>query len=135
MKADLQEVARSPLDATTLGVNVYGKTLAPASARTLQLQVGVDLKQLLLQDQNHHRTGGLDLLFVHRDAEGDFLAAEKQHFDVNFAHKEYDSLAKTGLVLQRRLLIAPGSKEVRVLVRDASSGALGSVTFPVKTFL
>jgi hypothetical protein len=56
-------------------------------------------------------------------------------FDVNFDPKEYESLIQTGLVLQRRLQIEPGSTQVRVLVRDARSGALGSVTFPVRSFL
>jgi hypothetical protein len=69
------------------------------------------------------------------DTAGNFLAAVKQHFDVNFDHKEYDSLVRSGLILQRRLGIDPASAEIRVLVRDAGSGALGSVTFPVKKFL
>lgn len=54
---------------------------------------------------------------------------------MNFDRKEYDSLVKSGLTLQRRLVIDPASTEIRVLVRDAGSGALGSVTFPVKRVL
>jgi VWFA-related protein len=135
MKADLQEAARSPVDATALGVDARRETLAPSSARQLLLQVNLDPKELLLRDRDNHREGGLDLLFLQRDSGGSSLAAEKQHFDVNFDRKEYEVLAKTGLVLQRRLVIEPASAQVRVLVRDAGSGALGSVTFPVKKFL
>ena len=135
MKTDLQLAARSPVDATDLGVTVRGKALPPASARTLQLQITLDPKQFLLDDRDNHRQGGLDLLFLQMDIAGKFLAAEKQHFDVNFDHKEYDSLVKSGLILQRRLGIDPASAEICVLVRDAGSGALGSVTFPVKKFL
>ncbi len=134
MKTDLAEAARSPLDATDLGVTVRGKALPPASARLLQLQIALDPKQLLLHEENDHRHGGLDLLFVQKDSVGKFLAAEKQHLDINFDQKEYDSLAKTGMVLQRRLGINPGSTEIRVLVRDATSGVLGSVSIPLKTF-
>lgn len=112
-----------------------GKTLDPASARTLQLQVTLDPKQFLLHDQDNRRKGGLDLLFLQKDSTGKFLAADKQHLDVNFTLKEYDFLAKVGLILQRRLAIAPASAEIRILVRDATSGALGSVTIPVKSFL
>lgn len=134
-KMDLAEAARSPLDATALGVSVTGKTLSPASARTLQLQVALDPKQFLLHDQENRRQGGLDLLFLQKDSAGKFLAAEKQHLDVNFTRREYDSLAKAGLILQRRLAIDPAATEIRILVRDAASGALGSVTIPVKSFL
>ncbi|MGC1580395.1 MAG: VWA domain-containing protein [Candidatus Acidiferrales bacterium] len=135
MKTDLQEAARSPVDATDLGVTVSGKALPPASARLLQLQITLDPKQFLLNDRDNRRHGGLDLLFLQTDTVGKFLTAEKQHFDVNFHHEEYDSLAKSGLILQRRLEIDPASAGIRVLVRDAGSGALGSVTFPVKKFL
>jgi hypothetical protein len=135
MKTDLQLAARSPIDATDLGVTVRGKALPPASARMLQLQITLDPKQFLLDDRDNHRQGGLDLLFLQMDTAGNFLAAVKQHFDVNFDHKEYDSLVRSGLILQRRLGIDPASAEIRVLVRDAGSGALGSVTFPVKKFL
>jgi VWFA-related protein len=134
MKTDLQEAARSPLDASALGLTVRGKTLQSTPTRLLQLQVALDPKQFLLHDQDNRRKGGLDLLFVQKDSAGNFLAAEKQHFDVNFERKEYDLLAKTGMVLQRQLGIDPKSAEIRVLVRDAGSGALGSVTIPVRRF-
>jgi VWFA-related protein len=134
MKTDLAEAARSPLDATDLGVTVRGKALSPASARLLQLQIALDPKQFLLHEENDRRHGGLDLLFVQKDSAGKFLAAEKQHLDINFDQKEYDSLAKTGMVLQRRLGINSGSTEIRIFVRDAASGILGSVTIPVKAF-
>jgi hypothetical protein len=53
---------------------------------------------------------------------------------VDFEQKEYDSLAKTGLVLQRKLTVLRGSAEIRLVVRDAGSTALGSVSIPAKTF-
>lgn len=134
-RTDLQEAARSPLDATGLDVSVRVKTLAPSSDHLLQVQVTLDPKQFLLHEQENRRKGGLDLLFLEKNAAGTFLVAEKQHFDVNFSGREYDSLAKTGLVLQRRLTINTGSSDVRVLVRDAGSGTMGSVTIPVSKFL
>ena len=134
MRTDLAEAARTPLDATALGVTVKGKTLEPTSSRQLQLQISLDPKQFLLHDQNNRKEGGLDLLFLQKDSAGKYLAAEKQHFDINFKPKEYTSLAKTGLILQRRLAIDPASDQIRVFVRDVGSGQLGSVTIPVKTF-
>jgi VWFA-related protein len=135
MKNDLADAARSPLDAATLGLTVATKNLPPSSSRLLQLQVTLDPKQFLLRDQDHRRQGGLDLLFVQKDSDGKFLAAEKQHFEVNFDRREYDSLAKTGLTLQRKLQVDPGSTEIHVLVREGGSGAIGSVTIPVKSLL
>jgi VWFA-related protein len=134
-RSDLQEVALSTLDAIDLGVTVKAAALPPASDHLLQLQVGVDPRQLLLHNEKNRIQGGLDLVFLQKDSSGKFLAADKQHFDVNFNRREYDALAKSGLILQRRLTIDPGSTEIRVLVRDAGSGSLGSVTLPVGKFL
>jgi hypothetical protein len=132
MKMDLQGAAQSPLDATSLGVTVKGTVLQPASAHSVQLQIALDPKQFLLQDRE---VGSLDLLFLQKNAAGKFLAAEKQHFDVRFGRQEYAALAKTGLILQRKLTIDPASSEIRVVVRDAESGTIGSVTMPTKQFV
>lgn len=134
-KIDLADAARSPLDAAALGVTVAAKTMPASSTHTLQLQVTLDPKQFLLLDHESRRQGGLDLLFLQKDSAGKFLAAEKQHLDVNFTRREYDSLAKAGLILQRKLAIDPASAEIRILVRDAASGTLGSVTIPMKNIL
>lgn len=134
-KAELQLAAFSPLDATNLGIVVVGKVLPPLASRNLLLQLTLNPTQFLLHDSGHRLRGGLDLLFLQRDMAGKFLAAERQHFDVNFTAKDFQSLSKTGLVLQRNLTVNPAADDVRIVVRDSSSGALGTVTFPVKAFL
>lgn len=132
MKADLQEAARSPVDATALGVTVKEKLLAAAPPRVAQLQITLDPKTFLLQERENHREGGLDLLFLQRDAAGKFLKAEKQHLDVKYTKRGYEKVAKAGLLVRRELEIDEAAAEIRVLVRDAGSGALGSVTIPMK---
>jgi VWFA-related protein len=134
VKAALQQAAVSPLETTNIGLIVNGKTIAPLSARSLQLQIGVDPKQLLLTPSDNRQKGGLDMVFVQSDASGHLLVADKQHFDINFEQKQYEFLAKAGMILQRTVEVQPNSEEIRVVVRDAGSGAVGSVNIPVKTF-
>jgi VWFA-related protein len=135
VNADLHDAAVSALDATDLGITLFCKPLPPSSAHLLQLQVGVEPKQFLLHEKENHVAGGLDLVFLQKDSSGKFLAAEKQHVDVKFSHPEYESLVKSGLVLQRRLAIDAGTTEIRVLVRDEGSGSVGSVTVPLSKLL
>ena len=135
VNADLHDAAISALEATDLGITVFCKILPPASAHVLQLRVGVNPRQFLLQEKYNHVAGGLDLVFLQKDSNGKILAAEKQHVDVKFSQQEYESLSKTGLVLQRRLTIDPSSTEIRVLVRDEGSGSVGSVTMPLSKVL
>jgi hypothetical protein len=113
---------------------VNGKALAPLSARSLQLQVGLDPKQFLLKEADNRQKGALDMAFVQRDAAGNLLVADRQHFEVNFDQKQYEFLSKAGMILQRRVAVLPQADEIRVVVRDLGSGAIGSVTIPVKAF-
>lgn len=129
-KAELQEAAASPLDATSLGLILTGKV----SDRKLELRIGLDPKQLLLRDEEQHKRGAVDLYFVQRDAKGETVAAETQRIWLNLEEKQYEYLEKTGLVLARHLTIAPQATELRFLVRDISSEVLGSVTAPVSAW-
>jgi VWFA-related protein len=134
VKADLQHAALSPLETTSLGMIVNGKPMQPLSDRKLQLQIALDPKQFLLKESDSHQKGGLDMVFLQRDTAGNILAADEQHFDINFVKQQYEYLAKAGIVLERHVTVQPGSNEIRVVVRDAGSGASGSVTVPVKAF-
>jgi VWFA-related protein len=134
VKADLQQASLSPLDTTSLGMIVNGKVLQPIADRNLQLQVALDPKQFLLKESDSRQKGGLDMVFLQRDASGNMLAADKQHFDVNFDQKQYEFLAEAGMILQRKVNVLPQCNEIRVVVRDAGSGGLGSVSIPVKAF-
>jgi VWFA-related protein len=134
-KADLEEAALSPLDATRLGVIVSGKVSGPVSERKVELHVALDPKQLLLKNVEQHEKGAVDLYFVQRNAKGETVAAESQRIGLNLEEKQYEYLSQAGLILARHLRIEPESSELRVLVRDAGSQALGSVTMPVSALL
>ncbi len=125
----------SPLNATGLGLIVSGKFSGPAGDRKVELHLALDPKQLQLRDDDRYRKGILDLYFVQRGAQGETVAAESQRIGLNLEEKQYESLAQAGLVLARHLTISPQASELRVLVRDASSHALGSVTVPVLELL
>jgi hypothetical protein len=82
-KAAMQAAAMSPLDATSLGMIVTGKLTRPPADRKIELHVGLDPKQLLLQSTEEHRKGAVDLYFVQRDAKGETVAAENQGIGLN----------------------------------------------------
>jgi VWFA-related protein len=134
-KKELQQAAASPLDATQLGLIVSAKHFGAASERKLELHVGLDPKQLRLHDEAQHEKGAVDLYFVQWNAQGETVSAESQRIGLNLEEKQYEYLSKAGLVLARHVTVAPDATDLRVLVRDASSQALGSVTVPVKTLL
>jgi hypothetical protein len=66
---------------------------------------------------------------------GETVAAESQRIGLNLEEKQYEYLSRAGLILARHSKIEPAALELRVLVRDAGSEALGSVTMPVSAML
>jgi VWFA-related protein len=130
VKEEIQEAGTSPLDATSLGMIVSAK-VAPAPSRTVEFHVGVDPKQLMLQKVAEKEKGAVDLYFVQRNAKGETLAAESQRIGLDLPQKQYEYLSKAGLVFGRHVTIKPDTSELRVVVRDAGSEALGSVSVPV----
>jgi hypothetical protein len=129
----LQQAAESPLDSTNLGMIISGK--GAKDSHTIELHIGIDPKQLLLQSSGDRRKGAVDLFFLQRDAAGKRVAAEEQHLELNIEEKQYEYLSKVAMVLDRHVTIAPQSTELRVVLRDAGSGSLGSVTLPAMAFL
>jgi VWFA-related protein len=133
VKAALQDAAFSPLESTNLGIIVAAKSVDPASDRKLELRIALDPKQLLLQISPDHRKGSLDMMFVQTSPTGDVQSAEKQHFDVSLDDKQFAYMSTAGLILLRHVTISPDSAQLRVILRDAASGNLGSVAIPVKS--
>ena len=130
--AAMREAAMSPLDATGLGMVVDGKLEGAAAGRKIELHIALDPKQLLMQDTGSHQKRAVDLYFVQRDVKGEIVAAGKQRFRLDLDEKQYENLLKAGLLLTWHLTISPQATEACMLVRDAGSGALGSVTMPVR---
>ena len=131
----VKDAAISPLDATSLGMIVSGKTMEPAEDRKLELHIALDPKQFVLQSADGHKTGTLLLYIVQSDATGVTISAENQRIGLNMEDKQYEYLTSAGMVLGKHITIAPQAVQFRVLVRDTASGALGSVTIPVAGIL
>ncbi|HUL15472.1 MAG TPA: VWA domain-containing protein [Terriglobales bacterium] len=132
--ASLREAALGPIEATNLGMIVSAKPVQPLSTRELELHIGIDPKQLLLQVSPGYRKGAVDLFCLQRDASGKTLTVDKQHIDLNLGEKQYQYMTKAALVLARHLLVQPQASEIRVVLRDAGSGSLGSVSIPATSF-
>jgi len=139
VKTALKSAAESPLDATDLGMIVSGKIVSgkaadPLSARNLDLHIGLDPKQLVLENSQDHRKGAVDLFFLQRDSAGTIVASEEQHVGLNLEEKQYEYLSKVAMVLDRHVTVQPRTTEIRVVVRDAGSGMFGSVSMPATAF-
>ncbi len=98
---------------------------------TLKTELLVYSRDLTLVAQGDRWAGAVDVLFVQRGTDGKELAGELKTLNLNLVRETYDEIMKKGLGLTRSLPLAPGAAQLRVVVRDVSSGSIGSLTIPL----
>jgi VWFA-related protein len=124
----------SPVDATSLGIQAWIEAIY-SETRKLDLRVRVDTGDLRLKDVDGQRSGNIDAIYLQLGPGDAVLGIEPLSYRVGFSEKDYQAALKNGYELKAPLLIQPATKNLRVVVRDAASGLLGSVTVPIEKFL
>ncbi len=125
----------SPMEATGLGLTVR---VRPAGKRALDLDFMIDAADITMTPKPKEEVWlcGLDLWMVQLDASERPVKTTGTTNNLRLTKPIYEQVQKVkGLRLVERLKPVSGATLVRVLVRDISSGRLGSVTIPLKRFL
>ncbi len=133
-KAALDAAMASPVEWTNLDVVATLKGFE-SSSRTLQIQVGFDTHELLLEPKDGRRNGKLFVFFDQLGVGDKLITSEKETFGLDLKQETYDKLLKIGTSFSGRLVLSPDVVNLRVIAQDASSGAIGTVRIPIKNFL
>jgi hypothetical protein len=126
---ELRDAIWSPLDATAAGLVVAAKP-DPADPTKLNMAIQIEQKSISLEPTGDRWAGRIDILVVQKNDKGQEFNGEDQTVDLNLTRESYDKLTKNGFVFRKTVTMAPQAKMVRVIVRDAPSGTLGSLTIP-----
>jgi VWFA-related protein len=133
-QAVAKEIAWSPLEATAIGVNArFRRPLNPPD--TIRLSLGIDPSGLSLHSTKGRFTGAVDVLLVLRSSQGKALWSDFTSVDMNLTDRTHKALFREGLRLDRTLHLVPASHELRIIVRDITSGAVGSLHIPVSAMV
>ena len=120
----------SPVDSTGIALTV---AVRPAPPGAIDLDVQIDAKDVSFREKDGRWECALDLWLVQLDAKDNQAATAARTNNLRLDPETYQRvMAVKGLALRERVTLAPGALLVRVLVRDLVSGALGSVTVPLK---
>jgi hypothetical protein len=92
-------------------------------------------REVLLERREGSWKGGLEALFLQRDAQGKDLLLEQRHIDLVFEDSQLDELRHDGFRIARPLSLAPATEVLRVVVSDSSTHQMGSVRAPVRSLL
>jgi hypothetical protein len=94
------------------------------------MAVQIEPKGISLEPQADRWGGRLDILFIQKNDKGQEFDGQDETVTLNVTKENYDKLTQHGFVLRKSVNMSAQAKMVRVIVRDAPSGAMGSVTIP-----
>ena len=132
--AALDEAAWSAIEATALGLLVRVAPERTAEGTWLNLFLAIDPRDVALKRQDDRWVGALDLLFVQPDTQGLDLRGQATDLELSLKQESYQEIQRQGLTLSKRVKLEPDAHQLRVVVRDCTSGAIGSVVIPLSQF-
>ncbi|MBI3668237.1 MAG: VWA domain-containing protein [Acidobacteria bacterium] len=124
----LREAAINPLEATGLGLSVRVTPVDVPGARAVKLDLRIEPKEVTLEQKEGTWLGSIDLVFAQAAGDGTIVTGESQTYELRLTQQTYEAANRIGLVLSRRLSLADKTAQLRVVVGDNPTGAVGSVT-------
>jgi hypothetical protein len=133
-KAALDAAVWSPVEWTNLDLQVTLKAFQ-SSSRTIELQVGLDTRELLLEPKDGRWNGKVFVLLSQLGEGNERISGEQETFDLNLKPDTYEKFLKMGTKFTGQLALSPDIVNLRVIAQDASSGSIGTLTIPIKKIL
>jgi hypothetical protein len=130
MHAAIREALTSPLDSASLGLTVR---VEPGLEKGEEIfRIYVDAQRIRFDEEAGHRKGSLEIILCQLDAKSNAINPVAGHLLLDYNQSTYDRVMAEGIKLVKHVTIAPQSETVKVLVRDTTSGAMGTLSVPVE---
>lgn len=124
----LREALESPIPASGLGLRVFAAPFAgPARKASVALVVEVDPARLAFTPRNGTFNEDIEVVIVAVDANGKPADGARDQAPLRLTEQSHANVRRDGLRLMRRLALSPGRYTLRVGVREANGGAIGSL--------
>ena len=130
---ELLAEARSPLAAAGLGLTVHAAPAAASAENSheVTLAIHVDPDALSIWKDGDGWSVSLALALTQSAPDGEFVKTTLGNVDVQVPAARYEQITTKGFSFERNVALAETADELHVVLRDAGSGALGSVIIPL----
>jgi hypothetical protein len=126
----LERALANPLEATGIRLMAAIKPDAPAPGR-LAVRIMIEPADLSFREVDGRWTVKLDMAYVQQPTPaGAGMTMVKDEVNLHMRPEAYAKTREEGLVVQKVLPAAASAHKLRIVVRDAGSGAAGSVEIP-----
>ncbi|MBI5281896.1 MAG: VWA domain-containing protein [Candidatus Solibacter usitatus] len=129
LKADLDEAAKSPIIQTAVLLTAQ---LQPKSKDEFNLALQIEPTQISFQQKKDAWEASLDLMFFQKTPDGKMNGLHAA-LPLKLSLDAYQTVLKKGLLYRRTITRDAGAFALRVVVRDATNGATGTLDIPLET--
>jgi VWFA-related protein len=129
-KAALMEALQSPSDVAEIGLHT--KILPLEGKAGMHLDIRIDPADLVLREQGGKHAGAIYCLISDRNANGPIGEPTVLDLHPELTAEQYKAVMKEGLPLAQDHPTSAAASQLRVIILDQNTNAVGSVTFPVK---
>ena len=127
----LKDAEWSPLEATDLAIEVTADPVDTSQGRAVHAQLRIASNQLHFELNGNHWKDNLDVVWVEIGATGRTIGAMNKTVGLDVPQESYDLLVSKGISFDQTLRPSANTFELRLVVRDGGSGAVGSVNIPL----
>lgn len=127
----ISSAIRSPIQMMDLGLEVHADANATANGRELQLYVHVDPAQMHFAKNGGRWTDALDVVWAGMSSDGRVLERDSNRVALQPPQTAYDEIQHSGFSFTQQIRLGKDAVEMRLVVRDHGSGAIGSVNIPL----
>jgi hypothetical protein len=126
----LRVAAASPLEGAAIGIKVNVES-NPLTWYGQDIVLMIDPHDLRFEQVSDHMRAVVDVELVQQAGNGRTLGGVKDTLLYALLPDSYERALSDGLFLDEKLTVLPSASRVRVVVRDVSTGAVGSVSLRV----
>jgi hypothetical protein len=127
----IYDAIRSPLQLMDLGLEVQAEPVASATGREMKVQVRVDPTRMHFVQNGDRWTDTVDIVWVGMSFDGRVMDKNTDTVGMRPAQSGYDEIQQKGFSFTEHVHLTNQSVEMRLVVRDRGTGAIGSVNIPL----
>jgi len=125
----IRDAAWSPLNATAVALRAQ---VVPTAANRYELRLRIDPRTLDLEETHGQYTGRVDVVVLQEDHEDNQFNQSIETVVLALKPESYKKALADGLEYGRAIEPNEQAAALKIIVRDAFSGNLGSLTIPIK---
>ena len=127
----LADAVSSPIESSDLTIDAQVEPVEVSGTAQIKIRIHLSPGQTQFRQDGNLWRGDAEVLWADKGADGQMLDNLGHEHKLQISQKEYDQISHDGLDLTETVNLRPATAEVRLVVRDVNSGAIGSVTIPV----